>query len=116
MKLKTWTGINAFHFVQTLTVGAGHKLDCKKAAYNMCVLVYQTTNLQRNHISDMEKILEILQTEMGVKRCHINAKKVGIDLDVGLKVAVQEVGFESRFDVMHLYRTWYAKLPSYMEQ
>ena len=75
----------------------------------MCVLVYQTTNLQRNHISDMKYILQILETELGVRRCDINAKEVGIDLDVGLRSAVQEVGFESRFDVMHLYRAWYAQ-------
>ena len=49
------------------------------------------------------KILEILQTEKGVKREANYATKVGIDLDVGLRGAVPAAGFEVNLDVMHLY-------------
>ena len=98
-------GINAFHFIQTLTIGFVHKLGENKAAYNVCALVlYQTTNVQRNQISDLQKVLEILETEMDVRRNDIRAKKVGIDLDVGLREAAVSVGFEVNFDVIHLYR------------
>ena len=55
------------------------------------------------------KILEIQETEKGVKREAINATKVGIDLDVGLRGAVQAAGFEVNLDVMHLYRAWFGK-------
>ena len=102
-------GINAFHFIQTLTIGAVHKLAEHKAAYNVCVLLYQTTNMQSNHISDLKRLLNILATEMNVSRSDIRAKKIGIDLDVGLRAASESVGFETSFDVMHLYRAWYAK-------
>ena len=93
-KLYLYLGINAFHFIQTLTIGAVHILGESKAAYNVCTLVYQTTNVQRNQISDLQKVLKILETGMDVRRSDIRAKKVCIDLDVGLREAAVSVGLK----------------------
>ena len=53
--------------------------------------------------------MEVLELEMRVKRGDIKAQTVGIDLDAGLRAAIQSLDFSVCFDVMHVYRAWYAR-------